>query len=553
MPVIQRPSLACFPLRLALVLGALIVSFLWGSLGRAAESCGHVFVSSADGKLRSPAQILHEIDPHLHSSSFVTSAVERWKRKTGSTVQKPAEKIDQWFHYLDLSVRKAKMNPQIEEVLRQQIYDLFLIKKENFPESHFEREVRLQRERGLGTENLEYVRRVRMVEHVIQDQKKSLDDWINYLFLGDMAMYPMWLKYWMLKGIKDLSKYDATTGKFGHREKDTTTPFPELNREALAYVVDAVVKKLNKRSLEEIADPDFVKLLDRMNFGAVYGRALHNLGIFKHGDFLTNEGKWVFYGRYSDPLVLVGDLRGKNTGWCTVGEMTADLQLKRGDFHVYYSLDDNGKPTIPRIAIRMEGINIAEVRGVAKGQELDAQIVSSGIASARVATFSEKGKAFEKKYNDMKRMTEIDDKVHSNQELSVSDLRFLYEVDDHILGFGTKKDPRILEIIRTRDVKKDLLLVFDGVLKEDEISTTTQEALSGKSKFHWGDIGLAQYTAKSGIVLPKVIVGDLAIYQFKSEHELILPEVVRGNLTLRFLQHSNSLNLPKHTGTLVRE
>jgi len=63
-------------------------------------------------------------------------------------------------------------------------------------------------------------------------------------------------------------------------------------------------------------------------------------------------------------MVLVKSLQGHGTGWCTAGETTTESQLSSGDFYVYYTLDKEGNPTIPRLAVRMEGSQIAEIRGV---------------------------------------------------------------------------------------------------------------------------------------------------------------------------------------------
>ncbi len=46
----------------------------------------------------------------------------------------------------------------------------------------------------------------------------------------------------------------------------------------------------------------------------------------------------------------------------------------------------------------------------------------------------------------MKLLTLIDKKVNDNIELNLGELKFLYEIDGQIIGFGYKKDPRIEEI-----------------------------------------------------------------------------------------------------------
>ena len=64
-----------------------------------------------------------------------------------------------------------------------------------------------------------------------------------------------------------------------------------------------------------------------------------------------------------DAQKLFQSLDGKGTGWCTAGHSTAEIQIRSGDFYVYYTYDANNEPAQPRIAIRMEGKDkIGEVR-----------------------------------------------------------------------------------------------------------------------------------------------------------------------------------------------
>src|SRR3989338_6633226 len=80
-------------------------------------------------------------------------------------------------------------------------------------------------------------------------------------------------------------------------------------------------------------------------------------------------GKWVKYQKGTDSTALWASLQNKGTAWCTKGFATAETQLKGGDFYVYYTLDRQGKPSIPRIAIRMQEEQIFEVRGVSDNQQ----------------------------------------------------------------------------------------------------------------------------------------------------------------------------------------
>ena len=60
----------------------------------------------------------------------------------------------------------------------------------------------------------------------------------------------------------------------------------------------------------------------------------------------------------------------------------------------------------------------------------------------------------------MKLLTLIDKKVNNNIELTLDELKFLYEIDDQIKGFGYEEDPRIKEIKRKGKLKEILKVFF---------------------------------------------------------------------------------------------
>ena len=75
----------------------------------------------------------------------------------------------------------------------------------------------------------------------------------------------------------------------------------------------------------------------------------------------------------------------------------------------------------------------------------------------------------------------IDKKVNKNIELSLDELKFLYEIDNEIEGFGYEKDPRIQEIKNKRDQKNDCLLIFN--VKESEVALSQNEWESNPKRF----------------------------------------------------------------------
>jgi hypothetical protein len=500
--------------------------------------CGDLFKKSG-------AQILHERDSTLHTSKAVEKAVKKHKASTNETVTKPADKIELWLASLTKIAEKADSSSRTLEQIKTLINEKYLIKLEDVPQSYFDLQVRLARERGHGEITLSDKQKKELAEHIINDQKNSLDIWTEYLVSKDTSMYPMWLKFWMFTGMAKLGKYDLQTGQFGNRSKTTMAPFAELNREAVGLLTDYVLTYLDKKSLDEIRDPELAKLVPQFQFGKLYGQILKKLNLGKDGLFITNEGKWIIYKQGSDHLPLVRSLEGHNTGWCTAGKATAEVQLKKGDFHVYYSLDQNGQPSIPRVAIRMENNEIAEVRGVAQDQNLDRQINQSTVVSLKMKEFGSKADQFKKRDHDMRLLTQIETKHNAGIPLTKEEVKFLWEIDNHITGFGYTRDPRISSIRSSR--KFDLMELYD--LKPEEITFTEKEffAAKGTSKLHFGYLKLSESQARELKSLHR-LQGNLDLSDLKTAKGLKLPDSISGDLNLSGLTTAEGLKLPKSIG-----
>ncbi|KKR07242.1 MAG: hypothetical protein UT32_C0014G0001 [Parcubacteria group bacterium GW2011_GWC2_39_14] len=413
---------------------------------------------------RNPS-FLKKIYQNLGASEEVARIAERTKVQTGERVpEKPEARIQNYLDYIHDSLDPQDPHRREEKLgrFKQTLYDKNVIKPDEIPEAYFNTQRRLAREQGHGDVEINQETRRQLTEVIITDQKSSLDNWVDYLASPD-ATYPDWLKYWAIRSILGMGEYDKEKKLFGKRRKDTVKPYPDLDREALAYVLDAMEKKysgkgMNLESMEEDDRKQFEQLLQGESFAKLYAWAIEKVTPASPEQLADTKGEWVKYPQGSDHTTLVQSLQGHGTGWCTAGESTAHTQLDGGDFYVFYSLDPKGKPTVPRAAIRMQEGSIAEVRGVGANQNLDPHI--GKVVQDKLAEFPD-GKLYEKKNQDMKQFTAIENKIQKGQELNRTDLVFLYEIESPIQGFGYQKDPRIQEIRETRDPKADAPLVFD--------------------------------------------------------------------------------------------
>lgn len=331
--------------------------------------------------------------------------------------------------------------------------------------------------------------RDQLTDAVQADQEAGLRKWVEYLG-GEDGGYPDWFKYYAWNSVIKLGDFDKDKQQFQKRSKGTTAPYPELNREALAYVYDNLNNfRVEGNSPEGLNDAKLQEHLKSANFGKLYAHAV--LEATSVTPELRNEirGSWTKFNQNHDPRVarrLAESIQGHGTGWCTAGESTAANQLEQGDFYVYYTRDEEGNDTVPRVAIRMQNNQVAEVRGVNTAQELEPELYDVTLEQLHELPG---GETYIRKAEDMKRLTEIDKKVHSESSvlLSADELKFLYEIDHRIIGFGYDKDPRVEEIKSTRNFLEDMFSVFNTA-DQDVVAEGLIQHLRGDLVFNNFDL-----------------------------------------------------------------
>ena len=428
---------------------------------------------------------------NLHNAPEVKKSAERVEAKTGEKIpQNPADQIQNYLDRLEKLVldpakeQKRKMfngeqRPRALSMLREMIMNKYVRQnKEKMAEGAARVEERAAREMGIEVNYNEEALEQRG-EIAVTDLEKSLDNWISYL--SDMnEPYPTWFRYYAFRNVLDLGDYDKDKGEFTKRSQGSTRLFPDIDRGALAYVQQMIEASKDPNMLEhlqkaqkaaangnipenQLITKQKAEAFSKFSFAKQYAEGIKQAGEITPEMKKETRGKWIKYQQGTDPTALWASLQNKGTAWCTKGFGTAETQLKGGDFYVYYTLDSQGKPTIPRIAIRMDGRDggqsIGEIRGVADNdQNLEGNMAE--IAETKAKEFSG-FESYQKKYSDMKILTEIDKKTKAGEQLSKDNLVFLYEIEDNIQSFGYKRDPRIAEIRNQRNVKEDMYIIFE--------------------------------------------------------------------------------------------
>lgn len=375
-------------------------------------------------------------------------------RQNGETIpDKAGDRTASYLKFMADTVNDGILTGDPESVKRQ--IDAHVIKAEDVPQSYFVFQQRIAREQGHGDVEITPDMKRQLIEAAQADQRGSLEKWMEYLG-GEDGSYPDWFKRYTWDSVIKLSAYDKEKAKFDRRDSSTVAPYPELNREALAYVFDTV-NKFHILGDRQVDDAKLKQLLKEASFGRLYAHAAEATAPDNPELRYDIRGSWKKYTQTNDPRIarhLSGSLQGHGTGWCTAGESTAAAQLGMGDFYVYYTRDEDGKDKVPRVAIRMQNGKVAEVRGVNAAQELEP--VMANIASEQLQGLPG-GEQYIQRAADMKRLTAIDNLLSTDPDtvLSKDDLLFLYEFDRDIQGFGYERDPRIDEIKAKRG-KRDL-------------------------------------------------------------------------------------------------
>lgn len=383
------------------------------------------------------ANFLDKLYRELYKSQEVINAVERSDQNSHS-------KYDDINIYLDriMSIHDSATTEHKKDLLLSLYYKKYVIKKSDITHNIVDK------------------------NSIIEQQKKSLASWINYL-CDENSKYKTWSKYWAFQGMIRMGSFNAEKGLYNKRNNKTQSPFVECNPEIIAKCISAVEDFVENNKLS-FDDDTLNSIIESGSFNKLYSYFENQIKkSISNND--SKKGKWVKYNEKSegDAIKLSESLQNKNTHWCTADRNTAIDQVcggnnyPGGDFYVYYTKDEQGNYTNPRIAIRMEGKKeIAEIRGIEDNQNLEDCMLD--VLNIKLDEFDFLSKedydSNITKIKNLKRLIEISKKSINNITLTEDDIYFIYEIDKPIEGFGWESDEKIYKIRDQRAKKgyKDL-------------------------------------------------------------------------------------------------
>ncbi|GIW66513.1 MAG: hypothetical protein KatS3mg095_0411 [Candidatus Parcubacteria bacterium] len=86
----------------------------------------------------------------------------------------------------------------------------------------------------------------RLIQQIIEDQKKSLSYWFDYLTSPEAENYPPEFRYCVFAEVLKCGSYDDERKEYNERTNTTVAPFPELNQQALGLLIDELIRKEKK-------------------------------------------------------------------------------------------------------------------------------------------------------------------------------------------------------------------------------------------------------------------------------------------------------------------
>ncbi len=358
-------------------------------------------------------------------------------KHTASKSDKKEVAIKKYMDRLERVHNKARKADRID-LIKQLYFDKYVIKRDKLPYGLSETEK----------------------NNIIGNQKKRLSLWIDYL-TDDNALYPMWAKYWAFQGMLKLGVFDEARGIYQRRSDKTIAPFVEANPEIISNCINDMMNYERSRLYPNEEVESILKAGSFKKLFEYYEKKFKSSQVYTYHSV---KGEWIKYnqGSREDAIKLCDSLQNKGTGWCTANESFAINQVcggggyRGGDFYVYYTEDENGKCTIPRIAIRMNGERqIGEIRGVDENQCLETDMIPILETKLKSMNFVDKEslKEYVNKINDLKSLFNIYRKTIQKEELTEEEIIKLYTKS---FGFGWNKDPLVMKTIALRNQSKDV-------------------------------------------------------------------------------------------------
>lgn len=209
---------------------------------------------------------------------FLNLVFKDMKDSIKSESQDPSRKIAEYLERIEKLHGKALSDEHKRDILKSFYYSKYIIK--SLPESYVKYRKGFCHELGLvDKKELTPEDKGLVLGCIKYEQRKSLDNWLDYLF-DENNTYPTWFKYYIFQGVTKVGTYYPILGDFTKRSASTTDPFLPVDVEMIDKMYVLVSKYLNDEPLtaeeQEITSTG-------LNFRNVYSK-LHRASLPKIED-----------------------------------------------------------------------------------------------------------------------------------------------------------------------------------------------------------------------------------------------------------------------------
>lgn len=220
-------------------------------------------------------------------AEFLNLVFKDMKDSIKSESTDPSQRITEYLDRLERIHGKALSDENKRSLLKSFYYDKYIIK--SLPDSYIKYRKGYFHDLGLADkEELTEHDKSLVLGCIKYEQKKSLDNWLDYLCSEDNH-HPTWFKYYVFQGVTKVGTFYPVLGDFTKRSSSTTEPFIQVDENVIGQMYGLVSKYLADEPLTK-DEEDIVST--GLNFRNLYSRIhrktyVHN-NIY-HGDFFDDD------------------------------------------------------------------------------------------------------------------------------------------------------------------------------------------------------------------------------------------------------------------------
>lgn len=260
------------------------------------------------------------------------------------------------------------------------------------------------------------------------------------------------------------------------------------------------------------------------------------------------KGIWIKYSDPSEASKLASMVSGVEAYWKIKNEENAKYFLTDGIVYVYYTEDQNGNYTIPRLNIitNKQG-RVGLAWGIAQGENIEDSMLD--VLDDKLDEINDKKFLHKPRVADLKLLEQIYNKTMKGVELTVDEIRFLYEFDRKIKNFGFSQDNRVAILRKTRDASADMNRAFRAMDDyEGDLVINIPTYVKGLvfPKRVSGNFELKKATSLSDCVLPETVGGSIELPKVKKMNGVLFGETIGKDVVIRYLTQTDYVIFPRY-------